>query len=96
MTFVLPVRGGVCLAASLSDAGPCLVESRNTPLARGRATCLPFPRHEVFEPLMELRAISEAGAVLFRFALRGSGIGVLFGCFGREIDGPGLPGGLII
>ena len=23
-------------------------------------------------------------------------IGVLFGCFGRKIDGPGLPGGLII
>ena len=23
-------------------------------------------------------------------------IGVLFGCFGRTIDGPGLPGGLII
>ena len=24
------------------------------------------------------------------------GIGVLLGCFGRKIDGPGLPGGLII
>ena len=24
------------------------------------------------------------------------GIGVLFGCFGGKIDGPGLPGGLII
>ena len=23
-------------------------------------------------------------------------IGVLFGCFGRKIDGPGLPGSLII
>ena len=23
-------------------------------------------------------------------------IGVLFGCFGREIEGPGLPGGLVI
>ena len=23
-------------------------------------------------------------------------IGVLFGCFGGKIDGPGLPGGLII
>ena len=23
-------------------------------------------------------------------------IGVLFGCFGRKVDGPGLPGGLII
>ena len=22
-------------------------------------------------------------------------IGILFGCFGRKIDGPGLPGGLI-
>ena len=22
--------------------------------------------------------------------------GVLFGCFGRKVDGPGLPGGLII
>ena len=23
-------------------------------------------------------------------------IGVLFGCFGRQLDGPGFPGGLII
>ena len=27
---------------------------------------------------------------------KATGLGVLFGCFGRKIDGPALPGGLII
>ena len=38
------------------------------------------------------------GTRLFGVALKGTNrtIGVLVGCFGRKIDGPGLPGGLII
>ena len=51
---------------------------------------------------MELRQVTGKmrkvdGSIFYPLKdLRQRNIGVLFGCFGRRIDGTGLPGGLII